>query len=626
MTSAPVADKQAETKLAVDSIKPFENIALAFSGGGFRAASFSLGVLSYFNKVVFTDDADVLNGQTLLQQVRYMSSASGGTITTTLYTLYNAQGKTFGEFYAKLLKGLNGDDLLQQALEILADKKHWNKTPQKSRNIINAFALAYDKYLFDGLTLQSLYHTESQAAHLQEVCFNATEFYTGQSFRQAVKLVPDNSTDEYFKYGNEEIYVDRSVAGKIKLGDVLAASSCFPAGFEPIIYPNDFTHQDLTEHELKEALTLVPQTGDKQETDFITRRRFGLMDGGITDNQGLQSLMDADGRRQSDKTDFPYFDLMLINDVGSHFIQPYVMPKVKKSFELNLWGVFYITLGILLIGIVVAWLGVRYNSTFAMIVGALLIPIPFIWVSAVLYVRHVLLGVSRSSVGMNLKRNFTEQIISLLVSYFSKTPINLITQMLTARAQSVLMLNTSIFLKRIRQLLYDKFYGTAQWKNRGKGNHVYDLSFSNDINRNEGNDWSVTPAAASPLNPSENMQIVAQTAFNMGTTLWFDKQSAEQQHSESCLVATGQFTTCYNLLEYINKLLAQKTAGNLYDDKYQTRLLKLQAQMQEDYEHFKTDPFFMYNASGTDLKIPGFKPLKMIDIPFPENWKEKKLG
>src|ERR1700743_3675644 len=34
---------------------PFEHIALAFSGGGFRAASFSLGVLAYLDRVKFDD-------------------------------------------------------------------------------------------------------------------------------------------------------------------------------------------------------------------------------------------------------------------------------------------------------------------------------------------------------------------------------------------------------------------------------------------------------------------------------------------------------------------------------------------------------------------------------------------
>ncbi|WP_183567901.1 patatin-like phospholipase family protein [Mucilaginibacter sp. SP1R1] len=622
MANIPVPDNKAETKLQVDLIKPFENIALAFSGGGFRAASFSLGVLSYLDKVIFTDDTDELNGQTLLHQVRYLSSASGGTITTTLYALYNAQGKTFGQFYTKLFTGLSGDDLLQHALEILADKKRWDKRPQKSRNIINAFSLAYDEFLFDGSTLQSLIHQVSDKAHLQEVCFNATEFYTGQSFRQNVKLVPDNGTDKYFNYGNEVIFVDKDTAGKIKLGDILAASSCFPAGFEPIIYPNDYAHQEVTEQQLRNALTLIPQTGDKQESDFIKRKQFGLMDGGITDNQGLQSMMEADGRRLNRQSDFPFFELMLVNDVGSHYIQPYELPKVKKGFELNLWGVFFIAAAFLAGAIALTWWGACHHCIVATIAGALLVPVPLIWVSTVLYVRYQLFTVSKSSMGVNLQRNFTIDIIRLLVGYFTKTPVSVLKQMLTTRAQSVLMLNTSIFLKRIRQLLYDKFYGTAQWKNRGKGNHVYDLSFSNDINRKQGD--TDTPVAPSDLDPSEDIQIVTQTAFNMGTTLWFDKKSTEQEHCEACLIACGQFTTCYNLLEYIDRLLAQDTADAPYDPKYQNRLLKLRAQMMDDYNHFKTDPFFLYNDSGTNYQIPGFINITMFDIPFPENWKEKK--
>ena len=217
MANTPIPDKLAEIKLEVDYIKPFENIALAFSGGGFRAASFALGVLSYLDKVTFDDDQDELYNKTLLQQVRFLSSASGGTITTSLYALYNAQGKTFGQFYSKLFAGLNGDDLLRQSLEILADKKHWRNRPQKSRNIVNAFALAYDQYLFDGAMLQSLCHDSSPGLHLQEVCFNATEFYTGQSFRQAIKLVSDKAADPYFRYGNELFYLIKKTGGQFAI-------------------------------------------------------------------------------------------------------------------------------------------------------------------------------------------------------------------------------------------------------------------------------------------------------------------------------------------------------------------------------------------------------------------------
>ena len=151
MEKAAPQGNTAENYLQVATIKPFENIALAFSGGGFRAATFGLGVLSYLNKIKF-DGADTLSGNTLLQRVTYMSSASGGTIPTTLYALYSARGKTFGQFYVKLFETLTGDRILEKALVILADKKRWDKNSKKARNIINAFSVAYDEAFFEGIS------------------------------------------------------------------------------------------------------------------------------------------------------------------------------------------------------------------------------------------------------------------------------------------------------------------------------------------------------------------------------------------------------------------------------------------------------------------------------------------
>ena len=113
------------------------------------------------------------------------------------------------------------------------------------------------------------------------------------------------------------------------------------------------------------------------------------------------------------------------------------------------------------------------------------------------------------------------------------------------------------------------------------------------------------------------MQIVAQTAFNMGTTLWFDSASMRQQHSEACIIACGQFTTCCNLLEYIETLLLNPSA---YDAIYANRLNDLKQQLESDYEHFKIDPFFMYNQDGNNYHMINFKTLSVKDIPFPENW------
>jgi hypothetical protein len=610
MENATFSSQHAELNLQVNLIKPFENIALAFSGGGFRAASFALGVLSYFNKLTFDNEDDPLKGKQLLQQVTYMSSASGGTIATTLYALYSAQGKEFKEFYVKLFNSLTGDFLLQNALEILADKKRWINRPEKSRNIINAFSMAYDEYIFEGETLLSLYYYGTMG-HLREVCFNTTEFYTGLSFRQDRKLIPDPGIDPYFKFGNENIFLDQSVADKVKLGDVLAASSCFPAGFEPILFPEDFTYDGLNKDELKNALTLIPQTGDKEEKIFIANKNVGFMDGGITDNQGLQSMMYANGRRIRHETSFSPFDFMLVNDVGSYFIKPYVNPSQSKHKGISLAGVNWIMTIAFLAALACIVSGLYFHKTFLALVGGALVVIPAIFLLAVRSLKKLIVGDKNSPSA--LRKSFTEKIIKLLIGYFTKTPLVVLKQMLVARMDSVLLLNMSVFLKRIRQLLYNSFYGSPEWKNRGKGNHIYDLAFSSDLYRKKN------PPPVPFLNPSRDMQIIAQTAFNMGTTLWFDKTAISQQHSEGCIIACGQFTTCYNLLGYIEKLLLNQSA---YDAIYIGRLNNLKVQLESDYKYFKEDPFFMYNKDGSDYHINNFMPLTMRDIPFPENWEQ----
>ena len=382
-----------------------------------------------------------------MQQVTYLSSASGGTIATALYALYNAQGKTFGQFYVKLLETLTGERILETALIILSDKKRWVKRPDKSVNIINAFAMAYNEAIFKGSTLRSLTHSDINKAHLQEVCFNTTEFFTGRSFRQDVKLIPDTSADPFYKFGNEAIYLDHAIAKKIKLGDVLAASSCFPAGFEPIIFPNDFTHKNLTADELNLAITLKPQTGDKEESEFIEKKRFGLMDGGITDNQGLQSMMYADGRRLRGETSLPYFDFMMVNDVGSHFIKPYVMPKQAKDTGMTISAWYMVIALVFLWAVVCIILGFHNHKPWLVLLGGILTTIPFILTVTGIWLRTKIISVSKSSSSLNFRKTFTLRIIKLLVRYFTKTPLGVLKQMLQARGESVLLLNMSVFLE-----------------------------------------------------------------------------------------------------------------------------------------------------------------------------------
>ena len=57
---------------------PFEKIALSLSGGGYRAAAFHLGSMAYLDHAKF-------DGISLLENVKIISTVSGGTITGVFY-------------------------------------------------------------------------------------------------------------------------------------------------------------------------------------------------------------------------------------------------------------------------------------------------------------------------------------------------------------------------------------------------------------------------------------------------------------------------------------------------------------------------------------------------------------
>lgn len=631
--------------------KPFENIALAFSGGGFRAAAFALGTLSYMNKVKFKD-------KTLLEKVTYLSSASGGTIATALYSLNSAEGKPFSAFYKKLFENMEGVKLVEEALKLLNDKNEWKEPVKKRRNLINAFALAYDKLLFDRKHLSAL--KESNKTHLEEVCFNATEFYHGLLFRQTIKLKLDTKSDSGFLFGNFIVRIDHSTAADLKLADLLAASSCFPSGFEPIIFPDDFINanadraallkglaielQPVSEEELNmlysektltDALTLYPDA--EPINDFVEEIKkkplksdfvFGLMDGGITDNQGTESLIRANQRRLDNETDFKPFDLMIINDVGSHFMSPYKLPKKLKTHGLSvntliILSIIAITGGLALMGYGICQPNQSSFTVISGILGLIFFLSGSLTITIVLMVRQLIKGKLKSGKGLDLSQNFSERMVNFFFRFFSSTPLMVIWRMLNERFNSVLTLNNDVFLKRIRHLLYQQFFEKEKWTGRIKSNHIYDLSFSNDTNRMRNDDAT--------LAPGRRIQLVAEGAFDMDTTLWFDAKNKEQ-HKQAAIIATGQFTTCYNLLEYISRLKKdnmdhepdpERKKNSVYDELDPERKKEvddIQQMLYDHYKQFQDNPFWLYNELGTDFNITGFKPKDANQFKMPEKF------
>ena len=402
---------------------PFENIGFALSGGGFRAATYGLGVLSLMHLIKIEEDEKISN---LLEKISFISSASGGTITLSVYTAALHHQIPFLDFYHHLNKQMTGESLIEKAISILNDSNAWHNEA-KTKNIINAFAKAYHESLFsiipeDKRTLGGIMLGENNNTnplpHIEEYCFNSTDFYTGVSFR----FQGDNewNKNKGGTFGNANIGINwdpdhTAVATlkKIRLADVLAASSCFPLGFEPIVFPGDFTYiNGPSISELKNAIKLDTLSWDdnktdeenerspraKKEKDFSREKVFGLMDGGIWDNQGLFSLLLADGRgdrKGIDEELHHRFDLLMVSDVTSFYMSPYNLPKIKtdKAWmqktpaeywqqarnlfkRINLWSSLIVWIGIglgIVFSLPLVLEGVSIASITLIIIGLLLV-------------------------------------------------------------------------------------------------------------------------------------------------------------------------------------------------------------------------------------------------------------
>src|SRR5688572_10614494 len=145
---------------------PFQNIAVSLSGGGFRGTCTHLGLMSYLS-------SKTINGISLLERVRILSSVSGGTFLGVKYAATLKRGGTFDECYKLIVEFMTKKDLVEEALEYLAEDKNWNNGRQRS--LINAFASIYHRD-FESEHFGLLWK-EEPSIHLKEIAFNATEFH-----------------------------------------------------------------------------------------------------------------------------------------------------------------------------------------------------------------------------------------------------------------------------------------------------------------------------------------------------------------------------------------------------------------------------------------------------------------
>lgn len=275
-------------------------IALTLSGGGYRAAIFHIGVLSYLYHLKLDD------GSRLLDHITVMSTVSGGTITGMLYLLSSLEEGSVSQHLSNIYKKITDHNLATLLLENIAKRKNDSKL-----SVIKELGNVYDSVFFKGLKLKTL-NEVVQKHHIHHYAAYSTDISNALPFRFQIASDTFHDVDA----GNEAKCIPKKDALNLRLADILAASSCFPIVFEPINYPRDFY--------------------DYQEDDEAAQSNIQtmLMDGGIIDNQGVDYLIEANSQMvDGGDENLKGIDLAIISDAASSSDElPEDKVKVTSSF------------------------------------------------------------------------------------------------------------------------------------------------------------------------------------------------------------------------------------------------------------------------------------------------------
>lgn len=438
--------------------QPPGRIALSLSGGGFRAAAFHLGTLRCLHRVG------------ILANVRALSTASGGTITGAYYAQCVAEQKSFDEFDSTLRRFLVTHDVIDGALRRVG-------APRDSRSATLITAAADE--LAASLFTRTLGDIAARPSHLEEIAFNATDIERGLPFR-FVKAVT-----RHVHTGNRAYPVSHDLAAQLRLADIVAASSCFPAAFEPMDFPRDF---------------VLPEAA-KQGAGVP------LMDGGIVDNQAVDSLLLVHSRRRRE------IDTIIVSDADANLAPMFEAPRVPTALKIRVRTVMTI---------IAAFGGLCAGAAIALIP---FLPSSILGIALLLVSAGGALGVLRAIARLG-NIAIAGRARPLLWRQIGTMSVADLLQAAALRGSSLVALTSRIFMKRVRTLTYQRLFAGGDLAKRTIGTLITDLV----------NDEAMPPW----------MRELASRAAAMPTTLWSD--SAGQIDD---VIAVGEMTLCRALLRRI---------------------------------------------------------------------------
>lgn len=243
-------------------------VALAFSGGGTRAAAFAYGVLEELRDARLPGDG----GRSLLDEVDVISAVSGGSVTAAAYGLYG--DRVFEVLEPAFLKRNVQRSLVLQTLNPLRWPSLWSSTYGRSE-LASDF---YDKILFKGATFEAVRTNGSPF-----LVINGTDITSGTRF-------------DFTQHSFDLICSDIS---SYPLASAVAASSAVPGALTPITLKNfaggcDCALPDWISGAREHDRGRISRRAAVLESYLnATNRPFlHLVDGGVSDNIGVQPFID----------------------------------------------------------------------------------------------------------------------------------------------------------------------------------------------------------------------------------------------------------------------------------------------------------------------------------------------
>lgn len=309
-------------------------VFLALSGGGTRAAALAYGAMKALEEIAVPGEDG--RPSTLLREVDYISSVSGGSFTAAFYA-HTAGEPARGRFDEIVGRVLHRNLELEIGVRLFANPLNWFRIPFTAYDRTQVAASLYGATIFDGARLGDL-------PPRPRLILNASDLVTGLRFEFSPAAFRCLGSD-YARY---------------PLGHAVAASSAFPGAFTSITLTNHGgdARACLTE---RDRTALTPATREvnpvrtaraERRLQYLDRRQAGhvhLSDGGITDNLGLDAFLDllsADGElgRRINQRRLKAVAVISVNatpaapvKIGRSGGGPSVLDVVVRAFDLYLW-------------------------------------------------------------------------------------------------------------------------------------------------------------------------------------------------------------------------------------------------------------------------------------------------